>query len=272
MVKTKIKMGVCECCETIIGEGITKTALHHIYYDINNPEKYTVELCYRCHSQYHHLKGEYGDKHRQKIRELSIKNWGKLSENAILYENREKAERKLRSDRYTTGQKALTRNEYNKLIEVVDNIEDELLIKIAVATGLRREDLCNIWIANIDINNKTLIFHESKKNLDRTINLPDSIIILIKKFLKTIEKRDYLFSFVGRTAYRHFNHWCRIAGIYERPFHALRATCIKFCKDAGWSDEQVSALTGDSIGVIQQHYRTPTAQEMVDVTNSRSII
>jgi integrase len=179
---------------------------------------------------------------------------------------------KLKSDKYTTGQKALTKKEFEKLIEVIDNYEDELLIKLAVTTGLRREDLCDIKISNIDIDNKTLLFHESKKSRDRTIHLPDQIIVLIKKFLKTIPKRENLFSFTGRTAYRHFNYWCTIASIPERPIHALRATCIKFCQSAKWTPEQVSELTGDTIAVIQQHYSTPTYDEMRSVTSEKPII
>ncbi len=274
MVETKLKLNACECCERAVGRGINKTALHHIFYDIDNPEKYTIELCYRCHMQYHNLKGEYGDLHRQNIRNIAIKNWGELNKDTILYENREKAEirHKLQSDKYKSGEKALTHKEYEKLIEVVDNLEDELLIKMAIFTGLRREDLCNVLIKNIDLENKLLTFHESKKNKDPTIHLQDSLIILTKKFLKTIPTRTKLFSFVGRTAYRHFNYWCRIAGIYERPFHALRATCVKFSHDAGWNDEQIQALTGDSLRVIQEHYRTPSTDEMRDVTNNKPII
>lgn len=194
---------------------------------------------------------------------------------------------KLKSDRYTTGQKALTHKEFDKLTEVISDLQDELLVKMGVALAIRREDMCiptkkktskkydprrGIKINNIDLDNHILIFYESKKGKSRPINLPDSIVVLIKKYLKTIPKRENLFSYTGRTAYRRFNHWCMIAQIAERPFHALRATCIKFCRDAGWTDEQVSALTGDSIGVIQQHYRTPTAQEMADVTHQKPII
>ena len=143
---------------------------------------------------------------------------------------------------------------------------------MAVSTGLRREDLCSIKIANIDLDNKTLLFHEQKKSRDRSIHLPDPIIILVKKFLKTIPKRETLFSFTGRTAYRHLNYWCTVANIPERPFHALRATCIKFCQAAQWTPEQVSELTGDTIAVIQQHYSTPTYDEMRSVTSEKPII
>jgi len=184
---------------------------------------------------------------------------------------------KLRSDRYKSGEKALTREEYNKLIAAITDLQDELLIKLAVATGIRREDLCNIKFDNIKIEDKTLTFWESKKSIQRTIDLPDSIIVLIKKFYNSIpkedlKKREYLFDFVGRTAYRHFNEWCEVAGIPERPFHALRATCIKFCHGAGWTDEQISKLTGDKIATIQEHYMTPSVDEMRAVTQGRAIV
>ena len=173
----------------------------------------------------------------------------------------------------TSGELALTRTEYDLLISKVDNYEDELLIKLAVSTGIRREDITHLKIADIDLEHGTLAYHESKKKRNRVIQLQDPVVLLIKRFLGEIsEKRETLFSFSGRTAYRHFNYWCREAGIPERPFHALRATCIKFCQRAGWSPEQVQRLTGDSWRVIQAHYSTPSISEMDEVTKCKPTI
>jgi integrase len=184
---------------------------------------------------------------------------------------------KLYSDRYKTGEKALTRDEYNKLMKVITNLQDELLIRLGIATGIRREDLCNIECDNIDLKDKTLMFCESKKRRNKIVDLPDEIISLIQKFYNTfdkseLKKRKYLFDYVGRTAYRHFNHWCKVADIPERPIHALRATCIKFAHDAGWSDEAISKLTGDKIATIQEHYMTPSIDEMRQLTQRKAFI
>ena len=70
---------------------------------------------------------------------------------------------KVKSERYTYGEKALTRSEYEKLVCVITDSQDELLIKMAVATGLRREDLCDIETNNINLKDKTLKFYEAKK-------------------------------------------------------------------------------------------------------------
>lgn len=179
---------------------------------------------------------------------------------------------KLQSSKYKSGEKALSRKEYEKLIGVIDNLQDELLIKMAISTGLRREDLCNVRVGNLNLNDGILTFHEAKKGLDRSIYLDSELILLIKKYLNTQTDRDKLFSFSGRTAYRHLNKWCVVAGIPERPFHALRATCVKFCQVAGWKPEEVSKLTGDSLRVIQEHYAVPSDGEMRETTRSKRIL
>ena len=178
----------------------------------------------------------------------------------------------VKKDRYKTGENALTKNEYDKLIGVIDNLEDETLIKLAVSTGIRREDICNIKVA--DINEKTISFYESKKRRIWTIHISNEMELLIKKLLNTRgkNKTEDLLTYTGRTAYRRLQLYCDNAGIPRRPFHALRATCVKFCQAAGWTPEQVSRLTGDTISVIQEHYATPSTSEMAEVAESKPII
>ena len=49
-----IRTGVCEnCFRTVESEEIQQTQMHHTEYDPKNPEKHTIELCVRCHTQEH---------------------------------------------------------------------------------------------------------------------------------------------------------------------------------------------------------------------------
>lgn len=171
-----------------------------------------------------------------------------------------------------SGEQALTRSEWVKLKSVISSFEDELLIKLAVTTGIRREDIVNIKISNISIPDRSLTYHESKKNRDPKIYLNPEVVQLIQKYLKTIPKRERLFDFTGRTAWNKLNVLCKTAGIKPRPFHALRATCVKFCQAAGWTPTQVSKLTGDSLRVIEEHYACPSDVEMKEATERKAII
>jgi integrase len=203
----------------------------------------------------------------------------------------------VKKDRYTTGEHALNQKEYLKLVAVIDHLEDEVMMKLAISTGIRREDLCHgtmkrkridkttkkvidykvitgIKIADIDFEQKKLSFLESKKNRIWEVPLSDEMLVLIKKLINSRGKNqhEYLITYSGRTAHRKLQMYCDKARIPRRPFHALRATCIKFCQAAGWAPEQVAKLTGDTIAVIQEHYSTPTNAEMQAVVQDKPII
>ena len=197
----------------------------------------------------------------------------------------------LYNKRYTTGEDALTQKEWLKLIAVVDNLEDEVLMRLTVAKGFRREDIghgtikrrrkgkvvhitTGIKIDNIRFDEKILIFYESKKDRIWNVALNDADITLITKLIKSRGRKqsDFLITYSGRTAHRRLQQYCDKAGIRRRPFHALRATCIKFCTDAGWTEEQISKHTGDTIAVIQMHYRTPSTDEMSELAEEKAII
>lgn len=175
---------------------------------------------------------------------------------------------------YRTGQFALTENEYQKVCDACGSLVDETLIKFTVATGLRRSDVVRVKVANVNLENGAIVYAEKKKHdRIRTIYVGLKMRQLLNKYLKTIPKdQKVLFDFCERTAYNKLQTLCTIAGIPTRPFHALRATCIKRCQRAGWSPEQVCELTGDTLRTIQVHYSVPSISEMQEVSSVKEIL
>ncbi len=111
-----------------------------------------------------------------------------------------------KKDRYRTGEHALNKKEYQKLISVVDHLEDEVMIKLAISTGIRRQHLCHgtmkrkridkstkkaveyvvitgIKVSDIDFDEKKLSFLESKKNRIWEVPLSDDMLVLIRKLI-----------------------------------------------------------------------------------------
>jgi integrase len=120
-----------------------------------------------------------------------------------------------------------------------------------------------------------MVTYTEKKKGDRirTIYIGPQLRQLLNKYLKTVPKEQKrLFAFSERTAFNKLQRLCIIAGIPKRPFHSLRATCIKRCQKAGWSPEQVCDLTGDTLRVIQEHYAIPSSGEMVELAATKEII
>lgn len=187
--------------------------------------------------------------------------------------------------RYTTGEKALSQTEWEKLQEVIDNLEDEVLFKLAISAGIRREDIgyspkknSGIRLSDItEMPNGTgkLKFFEHKKNRIHEVPLSKEMMRLIKLLVNSRDKASkspFLITYSGRTCHRRLQEYCDKAQIPRRPFHALRATCIKFCQKAGWRVEEVAKLTGDTIAVIQEHYSTPSEGEMQEAIERKAII
>lgn len=175
---------------------------------------------------------------------------------------------------HRTGEDALTRGEYAKALAACGTLMDELIIKLGVSLCLRREDLVHIMIDNIDLQNNTLTYLESKKgDRIRTVPIGANLRQVIIKYLATIPpNQKKLLHICSKTAYNHFQNICDQAGIPRRPIHALRATGIKFYQAAGWTEEQVSELTGDTIRVIREHYTTPSKAEMSAVMWENEVI
>jgi integrase len=191
---------------------------------------------------------------------------------------------------HTSGERALTQKEYEALISHCITNEERLLLMLAVTTGLRRVDIAKVQISNIDLAEAKLTFHEHKKDRrDKTgkvveerwrmIPLSPKVVQELTIYLNAVGKDHggFLFSWGeprwgDRTAHRRFQVMCDRAGVERRPFHALRASCIKFCQAKGWSPEQVAKLTGDTIAVIQQHYLTPSDQEMHETVREKEVV
>jgi integrase len=178
-----------------------------------------------------------------------------------------------KSVRYRTGEKSLTKKEYESVLSVCGTLEDRVMVMLAVSLGLRRGDLVRVKCANVNFKEHSISYLEQKKgNRVRVVPIGPRLEQEIKMLLDTLPKgQDTLFSIRDRQAYNRFNTLCEKAGIGSRPFHALRATCIKFCQAAGWSPEQVSELTGDTIEVIQSHYLTPSIAEMGEVMRTKEV-
>lgn len=174
---------------------------------------------------------------------------------------------------YTSGERAFTRREFELLLAHTNTYEDKLLFSLAVATGMRREDIVRVELVNIYPTEGKILYHERKKKRIKEVYISPNLMLIIVQHTGILPKgQKKLFGFSGRTAYTHLQDACLRAGIPPRPFHALRATCVKFCQTAGWSPEETAKHIGDTIRTVQEHYSTPSDAEMREASSRKSII
>ena len=182
---------------------------------------------------------------------------------------------------YRTGRDALTEDEVAVVIKATTSYQDEALLRLAIVTGIRREDLVAIPLEGIDLTGGEITYYESKKKRTRTIHIGGETPGFLAKHVDNLPAGSrFLFPgreagvrhISGKTAWNILDRALRAAGLKPRPFHALRATCVKLAQKRGWSVEKVAELTGDTPRTIQTHYSTPSADEMAQVARERPIL
>lgn len=165
---------------------------------------------------------------------------------------------------------AFSKDELKRILAACEHMADYIMILLASRYGFRREDIVGIKVANIDLNNRSITYHEEKKDKDRTIPIEEDVVSDLRRYLNTMKKDDvYLLPFRdGTTAWRHLQDVCFVAkvpvptGRTGRPFHSLRGTCVKMRQAQGWTLNEVAALIGDDPETVAKHYATVTTVEL----------
>lgn len=187
-------------------------------------------------------------------------------------------------EEYMSGQHALDEKQVKALLLTFDDIQEKAMIALAVAIGLRREDLVSIKKKDYDPQKKTITYFEKKKKRTRTLRIPSQEAVqLLNMHLKTCRSSQWLFpspkttgiyknSHVSsRHIYDIFNEHLDIAKIERRPFHALRATCYKLAQSKDWSMRKAAELLGDTLRVAEMHYNAPSRREMEEIAEEKPL-
>ena len=97
-------------------------------------------------------------------------------------------------EEYMSGQHALDEKQVKALLLTFDDIQEKALIALAVAIGLRREDLVSIKKKDYNPQKKTVTYFEKKKKRTRTLRIPSQEAVqLLNMHLKTCRSSQWLF-------------------------------------------------------------------------------
>ena len=164
---------------------------------------------------------------------------------------------------------AFNDSELKLVLEKCPTQEDYILLLLASRYGFRREDVVRLKVRNFDQHNRTLTYHEQKKNRDRTIPIESDVAAELIRYIKTLpKKQELLLPFSGVTAWRKLQKVCEIAGIPVptgrdgRPFHSLRGTCVKMRQRQGWNVNECAALIGDDPETVSIYYAAVGMSEL----------
>lgn len=147
-----------------------------------------------------------------------------------------------------------TREDFHKLLTVIDKEDIKDLVLFAVNTGLRQAELINLQFRQVNNNNRTIILdnqnHITKSKRIRSVPLNDTAFKIIQK--RNNSKLDNVFTLGEHNIKQdwlvhNFKKYVLTAGLNSKlNFHSLRHTFASWLVQKGVSIYYISKLLGHS--------------------------
>jgi integrase/recombinase XerD len=87
----------------------------------------------------------------------------------------------------------LSKEEVKMILDALDNVKHKTMLILIYACGLRRSELLNLKIKDIDSKRGILIIRQSKGKKDRIVPLSERIIVLLRDYYQIYKPDIYLF-------------------------------------------------------------------------------
>lgn len=148
----------------------------------------------------------------------------------------------------------LEESELQSMISICDNLKHKAILCLAYACGLRVSEIINLKILDVDSKAMVIHIHLAKGKKDRTVLLPEKLLILLRLYFKKYKPVEYLFNGQsGALQYseRSINLWlkelARKCGITKKVhIHLVRHSYATHSLEQGVDIRYIQELLGHS--------------------------
>jgi integrase/recombinase XerD len=87
----------------------------------------------------------------------------------------------------------LSQREVTKLIESASNLMHRAILMTLYATGMRRSELCQLKVSDIDKERMVIHIRQGKGQRDRDVDLSESLLEALREYWRWMKPKTYLF-------------------------------------------------------------------------------
>lgn len=156
-----------------------------------------------------------------------------------------------RPKKYNPLPKVLAIEEVAAIINALDNIKHKCMISLIYSAGLRRSELLNMRISNLDSKRMEIFIAHSKNRKDRVVPLSETGLQLLREYYKSYHPKDYLFEGQSGDQYSErslalvLKKACEKAGIKKQVnLHMLRHSYATHLLETGTDLRYIQELLG----------------------------
>ena len=88
----------------------------------------------------------------------------------------------------------LSHLECKRLFKAGKILKHRVLLSLVYSAGLRKQEVCNLRISDVDMDRKMIHIRQTKYNKDRYVPLSEKMILGLNKYLEAYVPKDYLFN------------------------------------------------------------------------------
>jgi len=169
--------------------------------------------------------------------------------------------------------RGLTETEIRNLLSSLENIRDDVLIRLGFSVGLRVSEVVSIRTSEIDFERSLIKIWDEKKDKWRFVMPTLETIGVIKRYLNSLPRQpQYLFSISTKTVERIIHKYSKRALGFVISWHSLRTTYVSRSVELEQSPAVVMVNTGDSPATILKYYTKLPEVVMRRFVESRTVI
>jgi len=170
--------------------------------------------------------------------------------------------------------RVLSKQEVSKLLGSVKNIKHKTILSLIYSAGLRRSELINLRLNDIDSKRMLIHIKNSKGAKDRVVGLSEKILNLLREYYKLYKPKNYLFEgqkggkYSGTSINLIFKRARRNAGIkVDGGVHILRHSFATHLHESGYDIRIIQELLGHRSSKTTEIYTHISTRSIQNVTS-----
>lgn len=156
-----------------------------------------------------------------------------------------------RPKKYNPLPKVIAEEEVAAIINGLENIKHKCMLSLIYSAGLRRSELLNMRISDIDSKRMQIHINKAKGGKDRIAPLSETILKLLRQYYTVYKPKDYLFEgqrgeqYSERSLALVLKKGCQLAGIKKNiNLHMLRHSYATHLLESGTDLRYIQELLG----------------------------
>jgi integrase/recombinase XerD len=168
--------------------------------------------------------------------------------------------------------KVFSKEEVSSILNSSGNLKHKLLLWIIYSCGLRRSEVTNIRLTDLDRERNILHIREGKGMVDRIVPVPDKVWVKADEYMRAYKPREYLFEgqtggrYSSESVYRVFKEALLKAGIKKDVgVHSLRHSYATHLHENGLDIRYIQELLGHKSSRTTEIYTHVSRRNLIAV-------